>query len=337
MAEPKESQETRDAAIDKREAADGHPPAPSEPAAVGDAHFVSEEMMYAGMRESANPDHVPEGPDAPDPSDATSSGNHPDLPGADDAPPARDTTDTAEPEKPAADAEPKATEPGQAPSPTAWNKDRQRLDQDNANLRTQGERLGQQVQTLATRVEELAAGQTPPGGIGDKTDEELKDLVELDEYATEADRNAAVNELIRRDGIRRKRDDARDQASTETDQQTKNRKAYTELLAKAEAKYGKEHRNEAVKRIQQQWTDQGFSDDYFPDPASTGAAVMGIFAEVAAEAKAAPAKTRPRTSAPAHDPGAGGSQAPSSQDAGMESLDDVMDDMLAKGQLRQGV
>lgn len=316
MAEPAPTQTEVEAEIDKREAADGGLPEDLQaPPDVEGATSLTEDVAY--------------GDDEPEPTGEQGE------PSAEEGgePKPGDEAGTAEGADKTKEQPAKA---GQEPKPAGWDKERQRIDQENATLRKDNAGLREDVTDLRTRVEQIA-GQKPAGDAADKTDQDLKDMVALDEFATEEDRNAAVNELIRRDKIRGERQQAHEQATTQEREQRVNKKAYDDLLAKGEATYGKEHRNEVIKRLGEFWKEQGYDEDYYPDPASTAAIVEAKFAQVATEAKSKATPNRKRkTAGPAHDTGAGGKTAPSSEQAGMQSLDDVMDEMLAKGQVRRG-
>jgi len=206
------------------------------------------------------------------------------MPGRDGAAVAEEPKPEPEPEgkpepepepKPEPEPEPKPEEGQAQPEPEKskkpeWDKARQQYDQEIANFRK--------------KVQELEAGQVPTAESQALTEE--GDLTELPEDAGYEDLIKANNRLLKAFKAISARETARqaiEEAQRQADQQEMNRKAYEAMLDAADAKYGKEHRNEAVKQMAALWKDKGFGPKNFPDAATTELAVNGIYAQLYAE------------------------------------------------------
>jgi len=162
------------------------------------------------------------------------------------------------PEKPQ---EPEAADKG---CKQAWDREKQERDQELANLRKENERLKAAAEGKTPAREKAPAKADGPadeeaeapgkaekpavapgeGGtsdgkaLSDLTDEELADLQELDEFAEETDRNKVLNEIIRRENQRARREKAERLSRDEQNRQAANKKAYEALLDEGAKKYG---------------------------------------------------------------------------------------------------
>jgi len=207
-----------------------------------------------------------------------------------------------------AEEDPQAKEP-EPTQQQEWDLERQRKDEEMADLRKENERLKAAPAQPETPAEEP---------------EPVVELTDLDEYATEEDRNAAVNELIRR----RKADEA-------NQVQQSNRDAFDAILTKADEKYSPDFRNKAVELLREQWKEQGFTADYYPDPGSTEIAVLGAYAQLDAAATRAKLEKLesepPKKQPPKADPAKSGKR-PSMGPASLTiSMDEAIGEMAAEG------
>jgi hypothetical protein len=309
---------------------------------------LAEGSFYAQLKALAR---EPADPDAADPSDATDvrhladpdwrpaqptePADEPDKGGDADEPDKADKADQADKPKKADEAD----EADDAKRP-AWDKDRQRRDQELADLRKK----------LSTLEEAIAAanrtGQPPvqePPAKGDEDVDLDAELAPLDEFATEAERNERFNVLVKRQRALEARQQKREaQADAETSQRA-NKEAYNRLLDECDGDFGAEFRNAAVERMREVWNEAGFKPGNFPDPAHTRLAVRGVYAEL----KAAKLLAQPKpTAKPKGTPKGAAQKPPASSSARggrpsritggslTETLDQTLDRLVATGRIR---
>jgi len=269
MAKQTESQV--DAAIAEREAAGGvQPPQPEDAQVVGPMQGISAESLYGKPGEGVNGE---EGL-----SDAT----------------VKPTDEKAEEEKPPEKSEekPPVEKDEEADTKPGWDKERQKKDQQLANLRKTNEVLLSQLKasgdkpdgedTVATIDKPLMSDEDFNEFLGMDAPDEFADEDERKAY--DGKRNLAMRELLRRDQVRTQNDAAR----TEEEVMTANRSAYNTLLDEADAQYGAEHRNAAVKQMADLWQEQGFTPGNYPSAEITRLAIMGVYAQLALKASGKP-------------------------------------------------
>lgn len=217
----------------------------------------------------------------------------------------------------------------------AWDKQRQKIQQDYANYRksseAQIEAQNAQIQELREMIEQVASGK-PAGGKGDEDAE----LVEIDDSS---DAEQIAKAIKQRDGLIRnlskKLDDLgkglqqRELAENARAQQQADAAELNDFLGRMDAKHGAKHRQDAIKAAREHFLEVGYSRDNPPSPEQAKSEIARQYERLAqTEGAAAAAKEKPGQGPV--DTGAGGAHADSTVTG---TLNDVVAAMQKEGKL----
>ena len=162
---------------------------------------------------------------------------------------------------------------------TGWDKDRQKRDQELAAVTKDRDQMSERLQALESQMQgQGPAAEDASGEQGDLGDDyvDIQALEPLDEFATEEDRNARMNQMLQN----QQAGDARSRAREQRQAQDANRQAFNTIVDEACKKHGAEHRNAIVEQVRTQWQDGGFNANHYPDAATTRMAVLGVAAQL---------------------------------------------------------
>lgn len=230
------------------------------------------------------------------------------------------------------------------PKPQAWDKDRQKRDQEQAEHR---KRLEAQIEALTERNNELTQQMTSflqqqVGSSQDNEPDEVQEMLDglsgdsdaedmanaIKTLAKRSGDTSAVEEMMERflakklEPLQQELEELRTHNSKREDQET-----LGSILSEMDAEFGSQYRNQAIAQAQDFLRSQGRDDENPPTLLETQMAIRAAYQQLSQKG----GKPAPRKPSVPLDSGRGG-KGPSSKSL-RGSLDDVVEGMVASGRI----
>lgn len=249
------------------------------------------------------------------------------------APPADQGEQKAEPESKAGQEPDKAEGEAEMPPEKVWDKERQRRDEELAELRKKTAELEAQVAAGSVKAKEGQVADDAEVGVVDEVpafDEPLEEIPDITDDAGGDEYRAFAAATKKRQGQLERRLTA----LTDTLQRGADKRSGNAVIERAVKLVGEENRNELVLAIQAEAKKRGYRDGRYPPSEQTEDLAMRLAYEIRAKhANDAKPPAKARTPAPKSDTAARGVPAPKSRPyAG--SIDAEYAEMIRHGEVK---